>query len=132
MTYRAAALLQSALYGLLAVHPALAGVEILDAQPLGPMPETYVLVGPEDVTDASDKSGHGADHRVQISVVSTAQGFLAAKTVAAAVCEALEGAVPLLAQGRVVSIAFKRALARRLDGGASRRIDLSFRVRIEA
>lgn len=131
MTYRAAAMLQSALFGLLSGLPVLDGIAVLDAQPSGMLPETYVLIGPEDVVEASDKTGAGADHRVLVSVVSSAQGFLAAKEIAAELSNAMETAAPGLPHGRIVSIRFKRASARRLDGGATRRIDLIFRVRVE-
>ena len=43
--------------------PALAGVAIYDAVPPSPA-GTFVLVGPEEVRDASDKSGAGAEHRL--------------------------------------------------------------------
>ena len=131
MSYAAAPALQSALFARLSGAAALAGVAIVDAQPVDPVPETFVLIGPEEVSDASDKSGAGAEHRVTLSVVSTAAGFLAAKEIAAGICTALEGPALALTAGRVVSIAFRRAVARRLDGGATRQIDLSFRIRIE-
>lgn len=131
MSYAAAPALQSALYARLSGAAALAGVAIVDAQPVDPVPDTFVLIGPEEVSDASDKTGAGAEHRVTLSVVSTAAGFLTAKEIAAGICSALEGPVLALTEGRVVSIAFRRAVARRLDGGATRQIDLSFRIRIE-
>lgn len=131
MSYYAAAALQVALYGVLTGHPALAGVPVLDAIPPGGGIGTFVLLGPEEVVDASDKSGLGAEHRLTVSVISDAQGFLAAKTVAAEVSQALVDATPALATGRVVSIRFLRANARRLDDGDVRRIDLMFRVRVE-
>ena len=43
----------------------------------------------EEVRDASDRSGDGAEHRLVVSVISDATGFLEAKTVAVAVSEAL-------------------------------------------
>jgi hypothetical protein len=131
MSYAAAPALQSALFARLSGAAALAGVAIVDAQPVDPVPDTFVLIGPEEVSDASDKTGAGAEHRVTLSVVSRAAGFLAAKDIAAAICSAFEGPELALTEGRVVSIAFRRAVARRLDGGATRQIDLSFRIRIE-
>lgn len=131
MSYAAAPALQSALFARLSGASALAGVAIVDAQPQDPVPATFVLVGPEEVSDASDKTGAGAEHRVTLSVVSTAAGFLAAKDIAAGICAALEDPALALTEGRVVSITFRRAVARRLDGGGTRRIDLSFRIRIE-
>ncbi len=131
MSYAAAPALQAALFARLGGAAALAGVVIVDAQPAAPLPDTFVLIGPEEVSDASDKTGAGAEHRVTLSVISTAAGFLAAKENAASICSALEGPELALTEGRVVSIAFRRAVARRLDGAATRQIDLSFRIRIE-
>ncbi len=131
MSYAAAPALQSALFARLSGAAVLAGVAIVDAQPVDPVPDTFVLIGQEEVSDASDKTGAGAEHRVTLSVVSTAAGFLAAKEIAAGICSALEGPAMPMTEGRVVSIAFRRAVARRLDGGATRQIDLSFRIRIE-
>ncbi len=131
MSYQAAAALQVALYDLLTDWPALAGVQVLDAIPPGGGTGTFVLLGPEEAVDASDKSGGGAEHRFTVSVISDAQGFLAAKSVAAEVSQALVDGTPALTQGRVVGIWFQRANARRLEDGDIRRIDLTFRARIE-
>lgn len=129
MSYAAAPALQAALYARLG--GALTGVPIVDAQAPAPLPATYVLIGPEEVIDASDGTGAGAEHRVVVSVLSTAEGFLAAKELAADICTALEGPPMTLTEGRVVGITFRRAVARRLEGGTQRRIDLTFRIRIE-
>jgi len=135
MSYAMAGVLQAAIFGVLANDAALGalvGGAIHDGLPAGAVPETYVSLGPEAVRDRSDKGGAGALHRVTISVVSTAQGFSTAKAAAAAVCDALEGAAPVLSRGRVVGIWFERARARRTGGaGEVRRIDLNFRARVE-
>lgn len=131
MSYGAAAALQAAIYARLIGWADLAGIAVVDAMPAGSAPETFVLMGPELVADQSDKTGHGAEHRLEISVISTAAGFLAAKTVAAAVSAALVDAPLVLAAGRLVGLSFQRAVARRLEQGAVRRIDLTFRARIE-
>lgn len=131
MSYRAAAALQAAIYARLTTYPALAGVAVVDAVPAGGGGGTFVLIGPEVAVDRSDKTGAGAEHRLQIGVISDADGFLSAKMVAAAVSGALEGADLALEEGRLVGIAFQRAVARRLDEGAARRIDLTFHARTE-
>lgn len=131
MSYSAAAALQSAIFTRLSGFPALAGISIVDAMPPGTAPGSFVLIGPEQALDQSDGSGAGAEHRFEVSVISDATGFLTAKGIAAAVSDALVGANLMLTTGRLVSINFLRALARRLDAGATRRIDLSFRARIE-
>ena len=131
MSYGGAAALQVAVYDLLASDPGLEGVLVVDAMPPAGGSGTFVLIGPEEVLDQSDKSGGGAEHRISVSVISDASGFLAAKTLAGAVHERLVGATPALSIGRVVAIGFLKAVAKRLAEGEARRIDLTFRVRIE-
>lgn len=131
MSYGAAAALQAAVYQRLTGFPVLAGVSIVDAIPAGTSLGSFVLIGPEVVTDQSDKSGAGAEHRFDISVISDATGFLSAKTIAAAVSDALAGASLTLTTGTLVSLQFQRAVARRIDQGDVRRIDMGFRARIE-
>lgn len=131
MSYLASAALQSAVYGRLSTFPALAGVSILDALPPGVPAGSFVLIGPEVVLDQSDKSGPGAEHRFDVAVISDASGFLTAKAIAGAASAALVDAPLTLAAGHLVSIGFVRAVARRLDQGEVRRIDMTFRARIE-
>lgn len=131
MSYAAAAALQAALYSRLSAYPALSGVSIVDAMPPGTAPGTFVIIGPEQVLDQSDTSGAGAEHRFEVAIISDATGFLTAKTVAGAVSQAVVDAPLSLGTGRLVSISFLRATARRLDEGSARRIDMTFRARIE-
>ncbi|WP_050527398.1 DUF3168 domain-containing protein [Pseudorhodobacter aquimaris] len=131
MSYGSAAALQTAIYGRLSTDPRLAGVSIVDAVPSGGGAGTFVLIGPEDVYDQSDKTGGGAEHRLTVAVISSDTGFSAAKTVAVAVSDALVDAPLTLTRGRLVSMHFRRAKAIRLDEGGARRIDLSFRARVE-
>lgn len=131
MSYGAAAALQAAIYQTLVAAPALSGIPVVDAMPPGGGAATFILIGPEEALDASDKSGSGAEHRFVVSVISDATGFLAAKTAAAAVSEELVYARPVMAKGRIVGIHFVKAKARRLDEGGVRRIDLTFRARVE-
>lgn len=131
MSYSASAALQSAIFAQLSAAPALSGVSIVDAMPPGVPAGSFVLLGPEVAVDQSDKTGAGAEHRIEIAVISDAAGFLPAKTIAAAVSDALVDADLTLAVGRLVSMTFARAAARRLDDGTTRRIDLQFRARIE-
>lgn len=56
---------------------------------------------------------------------------MTAKTVAAAVSGALLAGGMVLGTGHLVSVTFQRAVARRLDEGTTRRIDLTFRARVE-
>lgn len=135
MSYGMAAALQAAVYQHLMADPGVAGLvgpDIYDALPAGTVPQTYVLLGPEEVRDASDRESGGAEHRFTVSVVSEVAGFAGAKAVAAAVSDALENAALALARGRLVGLWFERASARRTGtGGAVRQIDLRFRARVE-
>ena len=134
MSYGVSAALQAAVYERLAGDAALAalvGGAIYDVVPAGQLPETYVSLGPEDVTDRSDKSGRGAEHRFTVSVVSEAAGFQTAKAAAGAASDALLPGGLVLARGRLVAIEFLQARARRVRAGNVRRIDLTFRARVE-
>jgi len=84
------------------------------------------------VRGRGDGSGRGAWHRFVVSVVTDAAGFHAAKQVAGVVSEALIDAPLTLTQGRLVALDFERARARREDRGDKRRIDLTFRARVDA
>lgn len=130
MSYGAAAALQTAVFQELSAAPALAGVAIYDAVPPNPA-GTFVLLGPEEVRDASDKSGAGAEHQLTVSVISDGTGFLPVKTISVAVSDVLTGAELALARGALVSLMFLRASARRIDEGEVRRIDLVFRARVQ-
>lgn len=129
MSYAASAALQGAVFQRLTGWSSLAGVSVVDAVPPGT--GTFILLGPETATDQSDKSGLGAEHQFTVSVISDATGFMPAKTAAGHVSEALVGASLTLATGSLVSLSFLRAAARRVNTGNSRRIDLTFRARIE-
>lgn len=131
MTYALSEALQGAVYDLLqndAGLTALVGDAVYDALPAGSLPETYVRLGSEKVVDASDRSGAAAQHRFDVSVITSAPGFAQAKAVAAAICDALRDATPALSRGRVVDLYFYAASARRVDGAATRQIDLQFRA----
>ena len=66
-----------------------------------------------------------------ISVITDATGFLSIKTVAAAISDALIGVPLVLTRGQLVSLFFLRASARRIAEGETRRIDLTFRARVQ-
>lgn len=131
MSFAGSAALQAAIYQRLTAATALASVPIHDALPPGTGTGTFVLIGPEDVRDMSDKTGPGAEHRVTVSVISDGSGFMAAKTVAVAVSDALVGATLILSRGRLVHLLFQRAMSRRIDEGEVRRVDLVFLARLE-
>jgi hypothetical protein len=134
MSYAMSAALQEAVHARLSGDAALAalvGGAVYDAPPEGALPEIYVAIGPEDVRDRSDGTGRGAWHRFVVSVVTEAAGFRTAKAAAGAVGAALTDAPLSLSQGRLVALNFARARARREDRGRLRRIDLTFRARLD-
>jgi hypothetical protein len=134
MSYAAAAALQEAVFAHLGADPAVTAIlggAIHDALPAGPVPPLYLSLGPEVARDRSDGSAHGADHEITLSVVADAAGFHLAKTAAAAVCDALASPDLTLSRGRLVALHFIRATARRDGGGQRRRIDLTFRARLD-
>ncbi len=134
MSYGLSAALQAAVFETLVGDAAIGsavGQNIYDVMPAGPVPDTYVSLGPEDVRDRSDESGSAAEHRFTVSVVTASAGFQRAKSVAVAISNALDGSAPAMTRGRVVSIRFLKARARRVRNGEIRRIDLTFRARVE-
>jgi hypothetical protein len=133
MSYAVAAALQRAVFGCLsqdAPLAALVGDAIYDALPAGALPSLYLVLGPEDVRDASDKTGAGAFHSFTISVVTEHAGFATAKAVAGAVCDALVDVDLTLDRGSLVALQFTRAKAARIGTGTKRQINLIFRARV--
>jgi len=134
MTYAVSAALQTAVYGRLSADAAIAaliGSNVYDVTPAGVLPQTYIVIGQEDVRDKSDVSAKGAQHDLTISVLSDAAGFSAAKATAAAICDTLIDADLTLTRGSLVGISFLRAQARRGKAPDGRRIDLIFRARVD-
>lgn len=134
MSYGTAGALQAAVYQLLAADAgvtALVGTAIHDEMPPGPVSGTYISLGEAETRDMSDKTGGIAEHRLGISVISDAEGFAEAQAAAAAVTDALVDAAPTLARGRIVSLGFLKARARRVRASQLRRIDLTFRAIVE-
>ncbi|KJZ20329.1 DUF3168 domain-containing protein [Loktanella sp. S4079] len=133
MSYGVASALQAAVYECLSQDPALSnlvGSAIYDALPAGSLPPLYVVLGAEDVRDASDKTGGGAVHEFTISVVTESAGFSTAKSAAAAVSDALVDAELPLSRGALVSLSFYKAKAARVGTGDMRQINLIFRARV--
>lgn len=133
MSYAMSAALQRAVYQRISGDTdvaALTGGHVYDALPSGPLPDLYVTLGAERVRDASDQGAAGAWHDLTVAVVTAAAGFQGAKDVAAAISDTLHDADMALSRGRLVSMRFLKAQARRERGGL-RRIDLTFRARVE-
>lgn len=134
MSYGVSAALQQAVYQKLASDLALGslvGTAIYDTIPSGALPDIYVSLGPEEVRDRSDQSGSGANHVFIVSIITTIAGFSVAKTVGAAISDALHRADLVLTRGHLIGLNFVRADAKRVGTGDTRRIDLRFRARVE-
>lgn len=130
MSYGAAPAVQQAVFQRLSTWPALTGVATYDAVPPNAT-GTFVLIGPEEARDQSDKTGAGAEHQLIISVITDATGFLSIKTIAADISDALIDAPLTLSRGTLVNLQFLRASARWIEEGETRRIDLTFRARVQ-
>jgi|Cruoilmetagenom7_1024161.scaffolds.fasta_scaffold00134_8 hypothetical protein len=134
MSYAISGALQAAVFTALSQNVALSalvGTGIYDAVPAGSVPDIYVRLGSETVREASDGSGAGAVHFLTVSVITTSPGFATAKAAAAAVSDALQDAELELSRGRLISLGFERATARRIDAASARQIDLRFRARVQ-
>lgn len=134
MSIGTSAALQEALFQILrddAAVQALVGTAVYDEVPPGPVRGTFISLGLGEVRDLSDVTGAMAEHSVGVSIISDNEGFAVAKSVAAAVSDALVDAGPVLERGRVVGLHFDRAKARRVRSGQTRRVDLTFRAIVE-
>lgn len=134
MSYLASAALQGAVYQCLRADPALSelvGDAIYDALPVDPPSGVYVSLGPEEVRNISDSAGCAARHDFIVSILGGTDegaGFRAVKEAAIAVSAALEGTELATETCRVAGLWFLRARARRVENGAERRVDLTFRA----
>ncbi len=134
MSYAISAPLQEAVFGALANDATLDSMvngSIFDAEPTGALPPVYVTLGAESARSRSDATGGGATHEFVISVVTEAAGFLGAKSIAGVVSDLLVDADLTLSRGRLVSCRFLKAKAARDDVGTRRRVDLTFRARVD-
>jgi len=134
MSYGVSAALQTAVYQALVSDMTLSGhvgSDIYDAIPSGTVPSLYVALGPEVVRDKSDQTGAGAEHTFTVSIVTDNAGFAAAKTVAGAVSDALVDAQLTLNRGTLIALNFYQAKAVRVGTADQRRIDLTFKARVE-
>lgn len=132
MSYGVSSALQAAVFLRLSNDPGVSlhvGTAIYDALPSGTLPALYIVLGTEEVRDASDKSGGGALHEFTVSVVTETAGFSSAK-VAAAVSDALVDAPLVLTRGTLVALNFYKAKAARVGTGDMRQINLIFRARV--
>lgn len=134
MSYFASAALQGAVYQCLRSDAGvidLVGDAVYDALPIDPPGGVYISLGPEEVMDLSDSGGTAARHDFVVSVLAGTDqgaGFRAVKEAAVAVSTALEGTELVTDTGHVAGLWFLRARAKRVENGAERRVDLTFRA----
>lgn len=137
MSYASGVALQTAVYQHLRADTALTalvGDAIFDAMPVEAPGGVYVSLGPEEARDAGDVTAAGSLHDFVVSVLSGSDetaGFAAVKAAAVAVSDVLENAEIALDRGHLAGMWFLRAKARRVENGAARRVDLTFRARID-
>ena len=133
MSYGLSAALQTALFGALeadAELTSMVGTAVFDTMPTGTTPDMFVALGPEDVVEQADGTSPGANHDLQVTVVTTGTGFLGAKQVAGRVSDILTNEDLSLSRGNLVQLRFRKAKARRDTTDGSRRIDMWFRARV--
>jgi len=137
MTLALSGALQGAIYAALvndAGVTALVGAEIYDA-PLpsgGAVPAgEFITLGPENVKPFNTATSEGAVHDFSVSIHSGANGFDAAKAVAAAVSTVLIDANLPISGGALVALRFVKAEAKRGIAPELRRIDMRFRAVLE-
>ena len=135
MSMEFSAPLQKALYEQLTTAPELGFLEgrIFDDAPLrdAEVSQVFVTLGDERVRPWSTATERGAEHEADIRVHAPIRGFLKVKEAAAAICAVIEASPPQMSRGLVVNHRFTRARTQREEGGAGRRIDLTFRFAIE-
>lgn len=134
MSYGAALALQEAVFAALSSDATVAsevGGAIYDAIPAGVLPQTYVVLGPEEARPRGDVGATGAAHMFMISVVTAQPGFATAKRAAVAISDALDGVSLPLSRGVISDLRLIKARAARTDGGTTRQIDLRFLAHVD-
>lgn len=137
MSYGASAALQAAVYDCLRGDAGVAaevGDAVFDAVPVTAPGGVYLALGAEEVRGVADSGGSVSRHDFTVSVLAggaAPAGFAALKRAGAAVTAALEGADLVTGAGPVAGLWFLRARAARVEKGAKRRVDLTFRALID-
>lgn len=129
MSYAVSAAVQKAMYEALVADPPVGA--IFDGAPEGEVPDTYAVIGAEDVRDRSSMDARLSEHRAIVTVYGAEAAFSSTKLMAGAICDRMLAGLPNLDRGRVVSIEFIRARARRVTSNAQRRIEMTFRLIVE-
>ena len=137
MSHAYAAGFQAKIYQRLIGDPMLSvlvGGAIYDApleSALGAAGPDYISLGEETVRPYDTKTSAGAIHDFTVTVHSGADGFAAAKEMAAAVCDCLIDAPLVLEAGRLVALRFLRAGAERGPAPEKRKVTLRFRAVVD-
>lgn len=106
--------------------------DVFDAPPSDALPDVYILIGQERVTDRSDITGGAALHEIELRILSVHESFATAKEVASDVCEVLTEGSLSLASGKLCRLQFRTARAGLARGSDQRLIILKFRAFIDA
>ncbi len=134
MSYSFSPALQTAIYTALIEDETLVSLvdgAIFDMAPDGSTPDRFVAIGPEKVVEKSDVSGRGAEHEVEVYVVTESDGFYTIKEIAARISTVLDGADLTLSTGYLSALQFLRAEALRNTSDDTRRVRLWFRARVD-
>ena len=107
---------------------ALVGTAIYDTAPTDSPPDISVLIGAEEVLDASDKTGSADLHRAEIEIIARTSGFAAAKDVALAVRKSLDNASGIAGSGSITRVQFRRAQSLRDTTDGLRRVRMRFDI----
>ncbi|MEO1563905.1 MAG: DUF3168 domain-containing protein [Pseudomonadota bacterium] len=107
---------------------ALVGSSIFDAAQAGDLPELSVLIGGEEVLDASDTTASARVHRAEVDIVARSGGFAQAKDTADVIRAALNGASGPAGAGQITRCLFRRTQALRDTSDGLRRIRMRFDI----
>lgn len=114
----ASAALQSAIFAALEADTALmAKINAVWDEPDAGAPYPYIVMGDGEVTDRSDKTGRGAQHRFRLDAWSDAAGRMEAKEVMDLAHDVLHDATLSLTGHTLVTIRFEQAEDVREDDG---------------
>jgi len=110
----ASAALQSAIFAALEADTALmAKINAVWDEPDTGAPYPYIVMGDGEVSDRSDKTGRGAQHRFRLDVWSDAAGRMEAKEIMDMAHDVLHDATLSLTNHTLVTIRFASARSRR-------------------
>ncbi|MEO0343565.1 MAG: DUF3168 domain-containing protein [Pseudomonadota bacterium] len=123
--------IQAFIYNSLTTAPAvidLVGDAVYDAAPQGGLPDLAVMIGAEEVLDASDILASARLHRAEIELVGRGAGFSTMKNAADAIRACLESDTGPAGDGAITRVRFHRAQSLRETSDGLRRIRMRFDI----